>query len=202
MAEEKWGISGKYFEACNCLATCPCIFLSAPSEGYCEASVLWEIDQGSFGSVDLKGKKVVCILKSPGLMTEGGWKAALYIDEGASPAQREALGKIFGGQAGGHPKALVSFVTEFLGIKYVPIKTSFDGAKRTLAIPGILDVEIAGLEGNEGKPVQVHNPPLAVAPGQVLTVGKTLKYKYRDFDLAWEWIGRDGLFSPFEYTGP
>ena len=202
MAEEKWSVSGNYFEACNCEVTCPCIFLSAPTEGYCEVSVFWQIDKGSYGSVDLKGQKVAVVIRSPENMSAGGWSGAMYIDEGANPEQREALKTIFGGQAGGHPKVLVSFITEHLGLKFVPIKATFDGNKRTLNIPDVLEVEIVGMEGYEGKPVVVNNPPLAVSPGQGLTVAKTTKYKYKDYGLEWEWIGRDGIFAPFIYTGP
>jgi len=202
MADEKWSVSGSYFEACNCEVTCPCIFLSAPSEGYCEVSVFWQIDQGSYGSVDLKGQKVVVAIRSPETMTAGGWSGAMYIDEGATEEQREALKTIFSGAAGGHPKVLTSFITEHLGLKFVPITATLEGNKRTLNIPDILDVEIVGLEGNEGKPVVVNNPPLAVSPGQELTVAKTTKYKYKDYHFEWEWIGRDGIFAPFSYAGP
>ena len=36
-----WSIKGTYFESCNCEVACPCLFLSAPTEGYCTALVGW-----------------------------------------------------------------------------------------------------------------------------------------------------------------
>lgn len=202
MAGEQWNVSGNYFEACNCTSCCPCIFLSPPTQGTCEGAVMWEIGEGKFGSVDLKGQRVAFILSAPGTLTDGEWKAALYIDEKADDDQRDAMQKIFGGQAGGHPAVLASLVGELLGVKFVPIEMSFDGNNRSVTIPGILEADVSAIEGQDGKPVVVNNNPLAVAPGQELTVAKSTKYKYSDFGLEWEWPEYSGLFSSFEYKGP
>lgn len=43
---EKWNLSGTYFEACNCDAAYPCVFLSNPTEGECTVLVTWHVDQG------------------------------------------------------------------------------------------------------------------------------------------------------------
>jgi len=43
---EKWNLSGTYFEACNCDAACPCVFLSNPTEGECTVLVAWHVDPG------------------------------------------------------------------------------------------------------------------------------------------------------------
>lgn len=202
MGMEKWGVSGSYFEACNCDSCCPCIFLSAPTQGGCDGAVLWEIQKGNYGSVDLKGLRVAFLLSAPGPLTEGKWKSALYVDERADKKQRDALQQIFGGKAGGHPAVLAGFVGDFLGVKFVPIDMTFDGNRRSVSIPGILEAEVSALPGQDGKTVTVNNNPLAVAPGETLTVGKSTKYKYSDYGLSWEWPGHSGLFSPFAYTGP
>jgi hypothetical protein len=34
-----WGLSGTYFESCNCDTACPCVFLSEPTEGDCTVLV-------------------------------------------------------------------------------------------------------------------------------------------------------------------
>jgi hypothetical protein len=46
-----WQLKGTYFEACNCNVACPCVFLSAPSEGECRVLVAWHVDQGKDGEV-------------------------------------------------------------------------------------------------------------------------------------------------------
>ena len=65
MAEENWKISGDYFEVCSCQVTCPCNFLSLPTEGHCDACLIWGINEGSYGQVDLAGQKVAVVAKSP-----------------------------------------------------------------------------------------------------------------------------------------
>lgn len=55
-------------------------------------------------------------------MAEGNWKVVLYIDQRADEAQQEALSSIFGGQAGGHPALLATFIGEVLAVEHLPIQ--------------------------------------------------------------------------------
>lgn len=96
-----WSVNGTYFEACNCAAACPCVFLSAPTEGNCTVVVAWHIDKGSFEGASLDGFNVALLAHSPGHMLQTKWKVALYLDSRASVDQQKALGQIFSGQAGG-----------------------------------------------------------------------------------------------------
>ena len=111
-----WQLEGTYFEACSCALACPCVMLSAPTEGECRALIAWHVERGRDGEVDLAGLNVAIAVHSPGHMMETKWQAALYLDERASAAQKDALTRIFAGQAGGHPAVLASFVGEVLGV--------------------------------------------------------------------------------------
>ena len=86
-------VSGTYFESCNCFAPCSCVCLSAPTEGDCAVLVGWHIDQGTLCDVKLDGLNAALFAHSPGHMMEGKWRVVLYLDERASAAQQEALGK-------------------------------------------------------------------------------------------------------------
>jgi hypothetical protein len=55
-----------------------------------------------FGTTSLEGLNVVLAAHSPGHMLQTKWKVALYLDERDTPEQRDALTKVFAGQAGGH----------------------------------------------------------------------------------------------------
>jgi hypothetical protein len=194
-----WSIEGTYFEACNCAVACPCIFLSPPTMGHCTALVAWHIDHGEYQAVPLNGLNVALAVRSPGNMVQGNWKAALYLDERATPEQNAALQSIFTGQAGGHPAALVSFVTEFLGARTVPIEYEAAGKNRRLRIPGLAEAEIEGIEGGGGAEASISGHPLGIAPGFPATVGKSKRMTYRDYDFRWEISERNGLYSPFAY---
>jgi hypothetical protein len=116
---ESWKVDGMYMEACNCKSACPCVFLSPPTEGECTALVAWHIDKGNYGDLKLDTLNVAAAIHSPGTMAESKWRVALYLDDRASDDQRDALLKIFSGQAGGHPKVLADQIGEVLGIKTV-----------------------------------------------------------------------------------
>lgn len=203
MSEVKWEASGRYFESCNCDVGCPCAFLAPPTEGHCDVAVAWHIDQGTYGQTLLNNLNVVCIFSTPGNMIEGNWKAALYIDEKALPEQREALVNIFSGQSGGAFALFKGLISEFLGIKYVPIEFSKEDGRHRVKIPTVLEVEIGAIEGAEkGKPVQIINLPLSITPGHPVTVGRSTVNKFQDYALYWEFSNKNGFFSDFKYIGP
>ena len=201
---QPWNIGGGYFEICSCDVTCPCNFLSAPSEGFCNVAFAFDVRNGAYGSVDLKGGRVVLVVQAPDHMMKGNWKAALYIDDATSPEQRRSLETIFCGQAGGHMEKLVGFVTDFAGVKYVPIKISSDVDKRVVAIPGILDSTIQAVKGNNGAHVILENMPLTFWLPERVTAAKQERFKFADkeFGLEWEWEGKHGAYTNFEWAGP
>lgn len=99
----KWHINGDYVLACNCDYGCPCNFNARPTMGFCQGAVGFKIASGVYGNVKLDGLSAVVAVKWPGAIHDGNGVAAIFIDKGASPQQREALGKIITGEAGGMP---------------------------------------------------------------------------------------------------
>jgi hypothetical protein len=132
-------------------------------------------------------------------MAKVKWDAALYLDAKGGEAQRNALTQIFGGQAGGHPAALASFIGKVLGVKAVEFNYSANGKKRSLNIPNIAEAEIEAIQGQGGSDVTISNHPLAVAPGESVTVSKSKKLSYRDFGMRWDVSEKNGFYSPFAY---
>jgi hypothetical protein len=196
-----WNLEGTYFETCNCHVACPCVFLSAPSEGECRVLVAWHVDRGKDGAVDLAGLNVAMAIHAPGHMMETKWRAALYLDERASEPQKQALTRIFAGQAGGHPAALASFVEDVLGVASVRIDYRADGKKRSLAIPDVVSAEIEAIEGQAGGEVTISGHPLCVAPGEPAVVAKSMRLDYADHGMSWTISDRNGFYSPFAYQG-
>ena len=68
-------------------------------------------------------------------------------------------------------------------------------------IEGVGENEIVPIEGEEGKPVVVSSTPLAVAPGNPITLHESQKAQYHDNDIDWSESGKAGLASAFQY-GP
>ena len=195
----QWKLKGTYFETCNCAIACPCVMMSAPTDGECTVLVAWHVENGSFGSTNLDGLNVVLAAHAPGHMLEVKWIAALYLDERADSGQRDALTKIFGGQAGGHPAVLCSFVGQVLGVKAVPIEYRAEGKRRSISIPSLAAAEIEALKGQGDAEVTIANHPVAVAPGFPAVVAKSKHASYRDYTFHWEISGKNGFYSPFAY---
>ena len=196
-----WNLRGTYFEACNCNVACPCVFLSPPTDGECRVLIAWHVDQGQDGEVDLKGLNVAMAIHSPGHMMQTKWRAALYLDARASEAQKQALTRIFAGQAGGHPATLASFVGDVLGVASVGIDYQAQGQKRSLSIPGIVDAEIEAIDGQGGGNVTISGHPLCVAPGEPAVVAKSTRLDYSDHAMTWAISDCNGFYSPFAYQG-
>lgn len=198
----EWKLKGEYLESCSCKGACPCIYLGSPTEGACTALVGWHIDQGSFGTVGLDGLNAVVALHSPGNMAEGKWKVVLYLDQAADVSQTEALGTIFGGKAGGHPALLASFIAEVLAVEQLPIRFDSEPRRRRFRIGDSAEADVQAIEGQGGAEVTIRNHPLAVAPGETLTVAKSraLRHQAHGVDLAL--ADRTAFYSPFSYAGP
>ena len=194
-----WGLSGTYFESCNCDTACPCVFLSGPTEGHCTVLVGWHIEEGHAEEVQLSGLNVALALISPGPMAQVSWTVALYLDERADGKQADALTRIFTGQLGGHPARLASHIGNVLGIATTAIDFRANGRRRSLRIGDVGTVKIEGMDGQHGDPVTVTGHPLCIAPGYPAEVARSKQLSYHDHGLDWELSEKNGFFSPFAY---
>ncbi|HET7062059.1 MAG TPA: DUF1326 domain-containing protein [Nitrosospira sp.] len=199
MDNADWSLSGGYFETCNCQTSCPCIWLQPPSEGDCKLLVAWHIDSGHSDGQGLENLNVALVCYSPGNMKEGGWQAALYVDERANDAQFNAITQIFSGKQGGHFAILMTFVSEVLGVKKVRMDYTEEGNRRQLAIPGITQADIESIKGITGGEATINNPPLCVVTSHPAVVARSRHYEYHDYDKNWLFSNRNGFYSPFTY---
>lgn len=195
-----WQLTGEYLESCSCKGACPCLYLGAPTEGSCSALVAWRIAHGHCDDIVLDGLNVALALHAPGDMTAGNWKVALYLDATADEAQREALIKIFGGQAGGHPALLASFISEVLAVEHAGIDYEVSGGERHIRISGRGAVHAAAIAGADGGSVSIVNHPLSVAPGHPLTVAKAQSMHHQAHGLDFDFSERVAYYSPFSYA--
>jgi hypothetical protein len=198
-----WKLEGDYFEACNCDSICPCIFLSDPDKGHCNATVAWHIEKGYFGNTQLNGLNAVAIFVAPGNMFTGPkMKAIFYLDKGASQEQYDALSKIFSGQSGGFFAAASNLIGEMVGIRSAAITFGMEDKRRWLRIPEYLDLEIEAISGSDPRrDSQVTNPAFTVAPGHDPIIARSTKHSYKDYGFEWDSSGKNGFYSKFNY-GP
>ncbi|MGH7656938.1 MAG: DUF1326 domain-containing protein [Gemmatimonadales bacterium] len=183
-------LKAKTVEACNCRHGCNCQFGGFPNDGKCEAILGYEIQDGSFGDVDLKGVRGVLAVKYPNAIHEGNGYVVLFVDEKCSPDQVDAFTTIVSGQAGGMPwEALASTIVRFEGPVVKPIDIEVEGQRAHIRIPGAMELETTPLlDPVTGTEKEVH----IVYPkggffwndGNVVTTRK-MKVDFGDMKLEW-----------------
>ena len=198
-----WHLSGDYFENCSCSVVCPCLVSAAapltarPTEGFCNVPLIFHVETGRYGDVALN---VLVILRAPGVMAEGNWSVATYIDQRADDKQTEALGAIFTGAAGGPMAAFGPLISTNLGVSKVPITFRIDGKTRYAEIPGILHMSVDPLPtmhpsgemwANIGHPVSPDRMAMAVGAN-----GNT----YNDHGMRWDNSGKNGLYASIRWS--
>ena len=198
-----WAIKGELFLNCNCTLFCPCVVsLGAhpPTEGYCQAWMAVAIDEGHFEGEDLSGLNVGILADIPGRMAEGNWKVALYVDERASDAAYEGLGRIFSGTAGGTTGLFTMLVSEIIGMEREKVDIMREGTKRGLYIGRKIHGEIEMITGTDpDKPVTMTNTQYWMGPDVIAAKG--LKSKVRDYGRVWDLSGKSGEICAIDWKG-
>jgi hypothetical protein len=199
-----WKIRGELILSCNCDVFCPCVISlgkADPSHGVCHTWWGLHIEQGNAGKQSLDGLNVAVLMDIPGPLAEGKWSVALYIDERANDAAREALTGILSGQAGGTTGWFSIMVAEFLGVKQVPIEFKQVGRGWSLKIPKIIDGSIEPVEGANGDgTTKVENTKYWM--GSSVTVCRSTRSRFRDWGRNWELSGGSAEYAQVEWQGP
>jgi hypothetical protein len=209
-AVPEWRLAGDWFDICSCNIPCPCEFAQAPTNNACEGILAWNVREGIYGDVRLDGLTLVALGAFEGNLWAGEAKArmGMFIDEKADARQREALQRIFSGQAGGWPALFAANIGEMRGIEFVPIsfKVADDLASWSVEIPGRVTGRAEALTGPTtpaGKRVQTINPPGSeVGPGQIATWGRSLEARSDGLGFKWTGESRSSKHIPFDWRGP
>lgn len=136
-----WRLAGTGYEFCNCQPGCTCNFSGFPTspDGSCKALVATVFSAGSCGDVDLTGVTAAAIIDWPGPIHEGNGKAVFVVEPGTTDAQIDALAKIFTGQLGGMPWAILGTTYSVAGLVKAPIQIVANGRNSSVHIPGVAD---------------------------------------------------------------
>lgn len=188
----KWHIKGDYILACNCDYGCPCNFNAPPTTGFCEGSGGFQIAEGAYGDVRLDGLKAFMNIKWPGAIHEGNGTQAIYIDDGGTPEQREALLKIVSGEAGGMPfEVFASTVSKVLEPRFVKIDLKFAGKDSEATVAGFTKIRFEPIRN----PVTEEEsfPKVFMPEGFVFQEGE--QYSLKEY-----WV-KDGEEFDFAYPG-
>lgn len=184
-----WKLGGSYFESCSCDVVCPCTASLAfgATHDRCDVTLVFRVAEGDVDGVDVGGLTVAMVADTPKVMTDGGWRVGVFIDDAASDEQAEKLGAVFGGQLGGPMEGLAPLIGEMLGMERAPITIEEDGLRHAIRIGDAVDIEVEdvvpfGVEtGEPARLVGIFHPA-----GSELTVAHATRATVDAFGIAYE----------------
>ena len=190
-----WKITGDLEESCSCSAACPCWFDSKPTQKTCGGNEFVFIKKGNYGKVKLDGLALGGFSQSPegrGMMESfGEWNFAyLYIDEKATPEQREALKVI----ASSIFPVNASKKTE---LRYTEITRKIEGKDHEITVGKYGSFRGHLVEGGTGGVSKITNPPGADPLHKEYMQGVNSKLVYTDADQNWNHSGTNYMFGTF-----
>jgi hypothetical protein len=134
-SDTRWHYKGTYLEYCNCAYGCPCNFNGFPTQGNCRGVIVYRIEEGTCGDVDLGGVTAALAFAWPKAIHDGNGSVAVFFDPSTTKDQMQALAAIFMGEYGGLPHEILSTtITEVLGPFVEPIELNIDGRRSTVKV--------------------------------------------------------------------
>ena len=194
-------LDGTLLEACSCGGPCPCWVGDDPDGGRCDSVNAYHIDRGQVGGVDVSNLSFVQVNQIPGNVLAGNWRAIFYIDDKATPEQREAILNAFGGKLGGSLADVASLVGERVAVHFVPIEHHVEGGKGTLRVGEIVEAEMAPYTDANGRPTTIHDTVFSTIPGSPAYLAKASHHRVNipEYGMIWEFSGRNAIQGDFHF---
>jgi hypothetical protein len=205
---EKWKLSGTLFDACNCMTLCPCNYAQTPTDpNDCRAAAVWRIEQGNYGTTDLSGLHFAMVISTAGNpLTHGVDQAAMILDEAATPEQRQALGEILGGKAGGLFGMLAPMIKQNRGVTVARFDYAND--EQTWSVKAGGDFEVSGSFVKpppdmpiDVKPRRAQTMDPLFSPTMEKVVGVTDRVNINAGGIRLDFGGRYSSAGRFSYEG-
>lgn len=197
-------LKGTLLVGCNCDWGCPCNFEAPPTKGFCEGSVLWHVQAGTYGQVHLDGLNFAWLLHSPGPLHLGNITSLFLVDERANARQRQALEEMLTKNPDVLPFSIfMSLTGSFLGVRNVPFEIALNGIHSRARIPGTLELQLAPMKNpvtGKDELATLLKPTGFTSQHQELCSTSTLRLTSEE--LSFDHSGKYGEFATFEYQGP
>lgn len=133
-------VSGVYVEHCSCADNCLCCSPGEPTREQCQLGAAWRIEDGRFGTVDLKGLQLAAVYQQA--CNQETLSGTLYADERATPDQRAALEELFLGGRCQRPAALQAVAQNLQTIRYQAVEVREQAGKMHVRVPGVVSATL------------------------------------------------------------
>jgi hypothetical protein len=168
-----YDLEGRLLEVCTCKAVCPCWVGQDPDGGHCEGLLAWHMDKGTINGVDVAGCTAAALAYIPGNVLKGNWKAALYVNDGASAEQKKALIDVYSGKLGGPVAQLTSLIGEVVSVESAPITFTVKAGKGQVRIGDVAEADVEPFLGAHGEPTELTHSIFSTIPGSPAYVGRS-----------------------------
>ena len=170
-------LEGSLLEVCTCNILCPCWVGEDPDGGKCDGVLSWHFEKGDVNGTDVSGRTFTILTHIPGNILDGNWKIVVYIDDGATDEQQQALLDVWTGKLGGPVADLAQLVGEVMAVERAPTTFEVEGVKGTLKIGSAIHAEMEPFKGATGESTALHDSVFTTIPGSPAYVGKASSYK-------------------------
>jgi len=196
-------LEGRLLEVCDCRVLCPCWIGEDPDNGTCDSVLAYHLDAGTIDGVDVTGRTIAMVSHIPGNVLNGNFRVALYLDEGTSNPQQEALLNVYGGKLGGPVAELAKLIGEVVSVERVPIRFDVNEGRGTLSIGQVSQAVLEPYKGPDGSTTTLSNTIFSTVPGAPVFVGKATRYSSHHAELGHniELAGHNALQSTFVFDG-
>jgi len=180
---QAWHLKGEGFVCCPCKVPCPCRSNGPPSEGHCESTGFFRIDQGHYGKVRLDHFTFVTV---SGMTENCRTPAAVFVGPETTDEQVIALERIY---QSFNPLEFVLFPS----VKRVPISYVQHSQVLQVDIPGKVQLKIERqLDGSRPRMQTAALDHFANS----IEYSRNLIYRYWDDAgvMQWDFSGRQANF--------
>jgi hypothetical protein len=136
----------------------------------------WHIGKGTVNGLDVSGRILALLVHIPGNVLKGNWRAVVYVDDGATPQQQEALLNAWTGKLGGPLADLAPLIGEVAGVERVPIAFPA-GGKGRLQIGPAIEAQVEPFQGAPGQATMLRDSVLTNLLGNPAYVGKAPTFR-------------------------
>jgi hypothetical protein len=195
-------VEGSLLEACSCGAPCPCWIGEDPHGGRCDTFVAYRIDKGTIRGVDVSGIAFAMVARVPGNILKGNWKAAVYVSDKATPAQKAGILDVWTGKLGGPIADMAKLVGEIHGVHDAPVEFKLEKGKGTLRIGQKVQAEMAPYTDANGNPTTITNSIFSTIPGSPAYVAKATYHRVDipEYGMQWSFEGRNAIQGSFRFS--
>jgi hypothetical protein len=195
-------LEGQLLEVCTCNTLCPCWVGDDPDGGTCDGTLAWKINKGTVNGVDVSGLTLCVLAHIPGNILKGNWRAVVYVDDRASPKQKQALLDVWTGKLGGPVADLAQLVGEVVAIKDAKFTAEVVEGKGNLTVGDDIHAEMEPFLGAGGKATTLHNTVFTTIPGSPAYVCKSPRYRAKNKELGLDinLTGHNAVQGSFHFT--